>query len=420
MRIWIITVGEPLPGDPGRDRLWRSGLTARLLAGRGHDVVWWTSTMDHFHKLQRHDESLSRESGDGYRLILLHGCFYGRNIGLARLRNHRQLAAEFKRLAPRQERPDVILCSLPTLELSREAVRFGRGHDVPVVIDIRDQWPDFMLEQVPRPLRPLARPWFGFMYADLREACRDATALISNTPRFIAWGAGHGGRPVGPLDRDFPHGYPAGTVAAADLAAAGADWDARGVPADDGTANICYFGTIRGTMMDFDTVVAAARQLAGRVRFVLCGLGEDRDTLLRRAADLPSLLLPGWVDEPAIQALMRRSVAGLAPYRRIDSFVDNLPNKPLEYLSGGLPVLSCLEGVTRKLLADDDCGYFYTAGDADSLVAAVGRLLDDPEQRARRAEAAARLFAARFSADKVYGELADYLEALAAGRRPVA
>ena len=57
--------------------------------------------------------------------------------------------------------------------------------------------------------------------------------------------------------------------------------------------------------------------------------------------------------------------------------------------------------------------------DPDSLLAAVDQLLSDPQLRDRRAQAAAALFADRFSADRVYGDLADYLEDLA-GRRPVA
>ena len=167
-------------------------------------------------------------------------------------------------------------------------------------------------------------------------------------------------------------------------------------------------------------VVAAARQLAGRVRFVICGLGDDQPALAAQAADLPALVLPGWVDEPALQALMRRSLAGLAPYRPTESFRDSLPNKPIEYLSAGLPVLSSLEGFTRELLSEHDCGYFYAPGRTDSLIAAVESLLADPELRKRRARRARALFYDRFSAEKVYGELADYLEGVVSGSLPVA
>ncbi|GAI08595.1 unnamed protein product, partial [marine sediment metagenome] len=52
MRIWLITIGEPLPSDNNNDRLYRTGILAKLLIQRGHEVVWWTSTFDHVRKIQ--------------------------------------------------------------------------------------------------------------------------------------------------------------------------------------------------------------------------------------------------------------------------------------------------------------------------------------------------------------------------------
>jgi len=39
LSIWLITVGEPLPIEGNRDRLWRTGLLAETFTGRGHDVL---------------------------------------------------------------------------------------------------------------------------------------------------------------------------------------------------------------------------------------------------------------------------------------------------------------------------------------------------------------------------------------------
>jgi len=56
MKIWLVTIGEPLPlGISKDDRLHRTGQFARYCASKGHEVVWWTSTFDHFRK-QHHFE----------------------------------------------------------------------------------------------------------------------------------------------------------------------------------------------------------------------------------------------------------------------------------------------------------------------------------------------------------------------------
>ena len=38
MRIWLATVGEPLPVDAGRQRLLRTGQFAQWLAAHGHEI----------------------------------------------------------------------------------------------------------------------------------------------------------------------------------------------------------------------------------------------------------------------------------------------------------------------------------------------------------------------------------------------
>src|SRR5207247_1738128 len=121
MHVWLVTVGEPLPTDGANDRLLRAGILADLLHRRGHTVVWWTSTFDHVRKRHRFDADTIRDLEPGYRLVLLHGTGYTKNVSLRRIADHRATARAFTRLAEAQDRPDVILCSLPTLELSAAA-----------------------------------------------------------------------------------------------------------------------------------------------------------------------------------------------------------------------------------------------------------------------------------------------------------
>ena len=114
-----------------------------------------------------------------------------------------------------------------------------------------------------------------------------------------------------------------------------------------------------------------------------------------------------------IWVLLRIARVGLAPYRSMPNFVDNVTNKPIEYLSGGLPIVSSLKGVLQELLADNGCGITYENGDVDGFVSAVTRLHDDAALLRSMSRNARRLFNARFTAEKVYGDLVGYLEELA-------
>jgi glycosyltransferase involved in cell wall biosynthesis len=104
------------------------------------------------------------------------------------------------------------------------------------------------------------------------------------------------------------------------------------------------------------------------------------------------------------------SDVGLAAYA--DGAPQGLPNKVIEYLAASLPVVSSLKGETLSLLADEDCGLSYIAGDGIGLRAAL-LLLGEPEYRERLSRRARAVFERDFQAEYVYSQFASYLEALA-------
>ncbi|MGB7218054.1 MAG: glycosyltransferase family 4 protein [Vicinamibacterales bacterium] len=415
MRAWLIQVGEPLPTDPGNPRLWRTGLLAEQLARRGHDVLWWASTFEHRTKQHRYTGQREVSVSDRLRLLLLRSPGYKGNISLGRLYDHRVLAASFREAVNHQLQPDVIHCGFPTIELSRDAVRYGRAHNVPVVLDVRDLWPDIFLDSIPAAMRPIARMAMRGEVARTREACAGATAITGPTPGFVEFGLRYAGRLARPMDRVFPFGYPATPPNAADVAAARTWWDEQGVRVDDPMPTICFLGTFGAQRaLDFETVIDAARLLSERdvrVRFVLCGAGPRLEESRRRAEGLPNLILPGWVGFPQMWTLMRRSIVGLLPYFGSTAFAMHVPNKAIEYLSGSLPVLTSLTGgYLEDVLRSADCGVFYKGGDPGSLAGAVETLLGSADRLADLRSAAARLFEGQYAAERIYGSLSDYLE----------
>ena len=413
MKIWLITIGEPLPCDGESVRILRTGILARTLAARGHEVLWWSSTYDHRKKAHRSGVGVIIDAGERYRIRLLHAIGYRRNISLRRILNHRGLARAFAREARAEPVPDLILCSLPILELCREAAAYGRARGVPVALDIRDMWPDIIFDLLPRPLRRLGPILLYPMLRDVRTACRQATALCSTTEPFAEWGLRYAVRDPGPLDRAFPHGYDATPPSPRQIEEAQEFWSRMGLRRDSGEFVACFIGTM-SRQFDFATVVEAARRTPD-IRFVLCGVGERLESLKASAQDCKNVLFPGWIDAPRIWTLMRLSAAGLAPYRSTPDFALNLPNKPIEYLSAGLPIVSSLKGRLEELLAEAGCGLTY--GDPDSLVKALRDLREDPERRRGMSERALALFRERFDAAKVYARMSEHLERIAAWRR---
>ena len=351
---------------------------------------------------------------------LLNGGGYSRNISVGRLRDHIQIARKFALATADSAPPDVIVGALPTIELCDACVSYGVGRGIPVVLDMRDMWPDIFVDTVPRPLRPvgrlLLRPWFK----QAHRACSGATAIIGITEEFVDWGVRRGGRRRGPLDRAFPITYQASAPPADKLAEAESYWDDLGIRKGEPGFTVCYFGSI-GAQLDLTHVIEAARILVQRgrqVRFVLCGRGQRLEEYRRQAQGLGSVILPGWVDRAQIWSLMRRSSVGLDPLPDRYDFLATINNKAVEYLSAGLPIVSSpRRGTLSDFLAREFCGWGYRDGSAEELAGAVERLYADPQTVEAMSRRARKAFEHHFTADAVHTRMTEYLVEVAASIR---
>jgi glycosyltransferase involved in cell wall biosynthesis len=410
MRIWLITIGEPWPTDGNHPRLLRTGIMAQLYARGGDEVVWFNGTFDHYKKVQRFLHTTSLEIEPRLTLIGLHAPPYDRNISVRRIRHHRELAREFKRMAGSLERPDVIVASMPPLELSLAAVQYGRAHEIPVVVDIRDLWPDIWLEVAPRLLRPLAKLALQPYYRMLRESVDLSDALSGVSDHAVEWGLDRATRHRRKFDGILPLAYQPPEFDANVMIEAEKFWSERGV---DGNVSLtlCYFGNI-SRRYEFDAVFDAVRLLPQhqqqKIRVVLCGVGESEQRLRERTRESSSIIMPGWVNAPQIEILKKRSQIGLLPYPSSDDYIRLMPNKVFDYLTGGLPILTSLRGVVGDFIAQEQCGWVYANNDAADLAQQLVKLSGDAEMIAHAA-AQSRRVALRFAAASVYGSFRERL-----------
>ncbi len=420
MRVWVVKTSEMLASDNGNGRLLRSGIIAHMLEAAGHEVTWWMSTFDHANRRQRSDSDAVAGFGARGTVRMIHSPGYQASISVARLVDHFIWGRRFARAVRTAPVPDVVFCAYPTIESASVCVQYGARHGIPIVIDLRDMWPDIFIERVPAPLTPLARAVIWPIARRARAALHDATALFGITEDFVRWGLALAGRPWGQWDAAFPLGYPqtdfdSATETAGD---AGGFWDQRGVRADD-AFNVVLVGTITKRRFELDVVLDAARLLQSEqrpVRFIIAGDGDDLQMYRDRAAGLSNVLFPGWLSRAQIQALLARAHLGLVPYRNTADLVISIPNKVAEYFAAGLPVATCLRGTLQRLLRDERCGGEFSAADPQTLVTLVRTLRDDGGLRAALAANARATFRRDFVAESVYGRLIGRLEAIAGAR----
>lgn len=420
MRIWIVQISEALPTDSGSPRLQRAGLLAEHLHRRGHEVVFWATTFQYRSRTFRASRETRVAHLPGYDVHLLHAGGYSTNISVGRLRYHGRVARAFARAITLAPPPDLILCSYPTIETSEVAVQYGRRRGIPVLLDVRDMWPDIFTRLVPSAFgilgRLSARVALMPMVAAARRAFSGAAGITGNTDRMVRWGLTYAGRDWEGNDGAFPHGYAERTLSAEARMGAASLLRSRGIDVDAPEFRVVFFGLF-ARAPEFETVLAAAARLAAlrpRIRFILCGSGPREEEIRQRASVLPNVDVPGWIDGDTIWALMERSHVGLLCYHSTFDFEASIPNKPIEYMAGGLPVLSSLErGVLKEMLEREGCGLTYRNGDPDGLVAQLLHLHDDEGRRLDMSRRARDLFEREFEASRVYDRFARHLEAVA-------
>lgn len=409
MNVWLVTVGEPVPTDAGRGRLLRTGVMAEMLAKEGHTVTWWTSSFDHVQKKRRQLGTRVVEISPGYRIRFLDSISYSHNISIRRILNHLGVARQFRRLAPQEIAPDIVLCSFPTIELSIACVEYGRAHGVPVLLDVRDLWPDIFRSVLPKIARPLLALPIGWMDIQTRRAFSMCSAVMGISDTYLKWGLDKAGRERHQWDAVFPLGHQEACISEGQREQAILELGSLGV---DPGRFICWFVGVFGRTYDLLPVIAAAREVQARagsdIQFVLSGDGDNFEAWSRAATDLTNVVFTGWMDVAKLEVLKGWSRLGLAAYT--SGAPQSLPNKVFEYLAAGLPVVSSLRGETESLLAHAACGETYDPDRPAELAEIVLRLYRESDRRQVMAEQARKVFDSRFSAEQIYSTMIHHLE----------
>lgn len=416
MEYWIVQAQEN-PAAPRTDLLrreWRSNTLSETLADRGHDVVRWRSAFSHQSKTFLAQGNVA-VAHDNYTHRFIDCPPYRRHIGAARIRNHRSLARHFTKVAQSGAPPSLIHVGNVPISLACAAVRFGRHAGCPVIIDIRDLWPDIYADLLPKQLRALRGPMVKVLHAgsvQLKWAMRNATGFTALTQSYLEWALAFAGRPQTDADAVFAMSYPRidAVPSKSDLNALRAR---LGIAEGDRLA--VYLGNI-GSQSDFDTLLQAARELAGKYpdfKMVLAGSGPKEQTLRQAAESLPNVIVPGWLQGSEIASLLHLAQIGLIAFHPVPNYLLNVPNKFSEYLAGGLAIACGLGGEMGRLVETAQCGFRYPPADATALAGALASLLDDPAQLRVMGDRARALHSKQFDGAQMYPLFADHLERLA-------
>lgn len=271
MKVWLLQANEPMPVTHPKDRLFRMGLVAEEVSKRGHEITWFATTFDHFKKKQLFKKDTWVDVNENYKLCLIWAPSYKRNISIRRIINHKYMGLRFRKIAKDLEKPDIIFVSFPTIDFAEEAIKYGKKNNIPVIVDIRDLWPDIFKHNLSKVMGILATPYIELMDYKTKKLMKEATGIVGISPLIVDWGVKKAGREVKINDRSFFMGY--------DKKQNHTELKEKIENFDESKFNICFFGTM-GNQFDFDLLAEVAKKIQDDdIEFIMCGDGPELENI---------------------------------------------------------------------------------------------------------------------------------------------
>ena len=405
MLVWILQTGEPLHIDKGNPRPMRAMNLSNKLVDAGHSVILWSSAFSHQGKKHRAKEYSIYKVNDNLEIRLIPSCGYKRHIGLGRLFDHFQLSLNLKKVLKKEKStPDVGFIGYPPIETAAVMSRWLKKREVPIILDVKDLWPSMFVDAFPKLLRPIARVIFHPYFYLAKRTIRGADGISAMAPAFLKWVLKFADKKPTDSDKVFRLTSPISNISKSEVLLASKWRDAQGINVNMPT--VLFVGSFM-SVFDFNPIFETAKELKD-CQFVLCGDGDYLSELKNKTQGLDNVFFPGWVDRPKIEVLSDISIASLAPYKNIDNFMVNTPNKIVDSLLLGLPIISPLRGEVAKLIESNEVGFTYD--DSRSLNNHIQLLINDDKLQEQMSNNAKKLYNKEFEFNMVYDGLVQHLE----------
>ncbi|MGH2986248.1 MAG: glycosyltransferase family 4 protein [Solirubrobacterales bacterium] len=381
---------------------------ARRLVERGHEVRVVCPVPNHPQGVVRpgyETRALRRRQVDGIEVDHVRVAVSAAKTLRHRLAYYGSYAAMAGAVGSAMRRPDVILATSPPLTVGAAAALVAARHRVPWVLDVRDLWPEVAvtLGEVRPGALVAGAEWLE------RRLYRSATRVVTVTEPFRQTITHLSGDPAKVLL--IPNGT---TRAWLEAGERDVPRQAVGIPRDRFVWT--YAGNV-GLSHGLEVAIEAAARLGEGFQLLVIGEGPLRESLERKAAELPAgtVGFRPLVEAGQLARVLRASDALLAIQR--GALTKVVSSKLYDYCAVGRPVLAVAEGEMRRLVEARGAALGVPAQDPEALADAIRRLSRDRGLRARLASEGRR-FAAEHLREHQAERLAAELELLAAARDP--
>jgi glycosyltransferase involved in cell wall biosynthesis len=281
-------------------------------------------------------------------------------------------------------RPDVVVATSPPPSAFISGMLAARRLRIPLVLDIRDIWPEQLVAAGRLRSPSLARFLESLATAAYRASSAITVVTEGKRAPLMEKGVPEEKLFVLPNGVDFSRFDEEVPVASM----------LRGYGVDASRFLVTYAG-IFGAAQGLDVLLDAASALrakqpqqARRVQFVLVGSGVERERIGRRveSENLGELVVLVPEQPRAHIPSLLRAAGAVAVTLRPRRDTHTVPSKIYEAFASARPLLVSADGAPAEMLRESGAGIDTPAGDADALADAILSLLEGPDLTARLGE----------------------------------
>lgn len=416
MLAWLVKLEEDLPLDknPYNHRM---TMLAESLIKNNHNVVRWASALNHTTSEIRSSKTKTFEISEKYKITLIKCIFrYYKKGSFLRIL-HIYLSSFlmfYKFLRTRKlDRPDIIVCSMPSPITCLVCAIYSKIFRIKLIIDSRDMWPVILKDEAKGLKKFFIYPIYFLMLIELKISMRIASALYGITDEFVEYSLSFTSRQRTKFDRAFFLGFSKLNNISIKEEHSKKFWNDLNIFFTD-TKIIYFAGEISKSCFDamHDVKHAMLEALSSKlnIQLVICGGGSKLEELRHVMSGLNNVHVVGRVSPQYLKMLKKNSfLALLSIGNRID-YESSLSNKFFDYMSGGLPILTNLNGVPKRFVTKNNIGFHYS--DGKELYTLLSKLSWQPETVYEMSQNAINLYNSKYTSDSIYNEYTISIEEL--------
>lgn len=308
-----------------------------------------------------------------YKITLIDEPGYKKNVSIQRFYSHYKLSKNIKKYLYNLEYvPDVVYCSVPSLDVAKEVVEYSKNKKIKVIIDIQDLWPESFKMVLDIPV--ISNIIFYPMKRKSEYIYKNADEIVAVSDTYLEKAIS-----INPKVQDGLSVY-LGT----DLCEFDRYKEKNIVAKNDNEIWIVYVGTL-GTSYDIKSIIDAIKIVRSHglvnLKFKVLGDGPLEEEFKKYVAEKEiDCEFFGRIEYSKMVGILCASDIAVNPI--VSKSVASIINKVGDYAAAGLPVINTQESKEyKKLVKEYDIGFNCRNGDIEDIAEKIEKLCKDKETR---------------------------------------